>query len=110
MSGKLAVLILRRQVFLDLIGDRAPDKYFPRDLQAFVNKMQHFPSNVSKRTDVAGMSTHQILEANKDFTIAPAMAKKTMTDGYVANSTKASSPFVFFGNTSAFTYPDWALI
>lgn len=78
-------LILRRQVFLDLIGDRAPDKYFPRDLQAFVNKMQHFPSNVSKRTDVAGMSTHQILEANKDFTIAPAMAKKTMTDGYVAN-------------------------
>jgi hypothetical protein len=77
-------LILRRQVFLDLIGDRAPDKYL-RDLQAFVNKMQHFPSNVSKRSDFAGMSTQQILEANKDFTIAPAMAKKTMTDGYVAN-------------------------
>jgi hypothetical protein len=33
---------------------------------------------------IAGMSTHQILEANKNFTIAPAMAKKTMTDGYVA--------------------------
>jgi hypothetical protein len=78
-------LILRRQVFLDLIGDRAPDKYFPRDLQSFVNKMQHFPSNVSKRSDFAEMSTHQILEANKDFTIAPAMAKKTMTDGYLAN-------------------------
>jgi hypothetical protein len=78
-------LILRRQVFIDLIGDRTPDNYFPRDLQAFVNKMQHFPSNVSKRSDCAGMSTHQILEANKGFTIAPAMAEKTMTDGYVAN-------------------------
>lgn len=78
-------LILRRQVFLDLVGDRTPDKYFPSDLQTFVNKMQHFPSNVSKRSDFAGMSTHQILEANKNFTIAPAMAKKTMSDGYVAN-------------------------
>jgi hypothetical protein len=78
-------LVLRRQVFLDLIGDRTPDKYFPSDLQTFVNKMQHFPSNVSKRSDFAGMSTQQILESNKDFTIASAMAKKTMSEGYLAN-------------------------
>jgi len=37
-------LVHRRQVFLDLIGDRTPDKYFPSDLQTFVNKMQDFPS------------------------------------------------------------------
>lgn len=78
-------LTLRRQVFLDLVGDRTPDKYFPSDLQAFVNKMQHFPSNVTKRADFAGKSTAEILEANKDFAIAPPMAKKTMADGYVAN-------------------------
>jgi hypothetical protein len=78
-------LVLRRQVFLDLVGDRTPDKYFPSDLQAFVNKMQHFPANVIKRSDFAGMTTQQILESNKGFAIAPPMAKKTMTDGYVAN-------------------------
>lgn len=78
-------LVLRRQVFLDLLGDRTPDKYFPSDLQDFVNRMQRFPSNVTKRADFAGKSTAEILEANKDFAIAPAMAKKTMADGYVAN-------------------------
>ena len=78
-------LILRRQVFLDLIGDRTPDEYFPSDLQAFINKMQHFPSNVTKRSDFAGKSTAEILEANKDFAIAPPMAKNTMAKGYVAN-------------------------
>ncbi|PSO21448.1 hypothetical protein [Bradyrhizobium sp. MOS003] len=63
-------LVLRRQVFIDLVGDRTPDKYFPSDLQAFVNKMQHFPANVIKRSDFAGMTTQQILESNKGFAIA----------------------------------------
>jgi hypothetical protein len=47
--------------------------------------MQHFPSNVTKRADFAGKSTAEILEANKDFAIAPPMAKNTMAKGYVAN-------------------------
>ncbi|MET3160019.1 hypothetical protein ABIF34_007044 [Bradyrhizobium japonicum] len=78
-------LVLRRQTFIDVEGDRTPDKYFPSDLQDFVNKMQHFPSNVTKRADFAGKSTAEILEANKEFAIAPPMAKKTMANGYVAN-------------------------
>jgi hypothetical protein len=46
----IAILILRRQVFLDVIGDRTPDEYFPSDLQTFVNRMQYWPSNVTKRS------------------------------------------------------------
>lgn len=77
-------LILRRQVFLDVIGDRTPDKYFPSDLQNFVNRMQYWPANVTKRADMQNRSTLEILEANKHFELQP-MAENTMMKGYVAN-------------------------
>ena len=77
-------LILRRQVFLDVIGDRTPDRYFPSDLQNFVNRMQYWPANVTKRADMQGRSTLEILEANKNFELQP-MAENTMMKGYVAN-------------------------
>jgi chromosome partitioning protein len=78
-------LVLRRQVFIDVVGDRTPVEYFPSDLQTFVSRMQCFPSNVAKRSDFDGKSTLEILEANKNFAVAPPMAKKTMADGYLAN-------------------------
>ncbi|WP_438275839.1 hypothetical protein [Nitrobacter sp.] len=81
----IQILMLRRQVFLDVIGDRTPQEYYASDLQTFVNRMQHWPANVTKRNDLAGMTTLEILEANKNFAIAPPMAKKTMADGYIAN-------------------------
>jgi hypothetical protein len=81
----IQILTLRRHVFMDVIGDRTPEGYYPRDQQAFVNRMQPWPANVTKRGDLAGMSTLEILEANKNFGIAPPMAKKTMADGYLAN-------------------------
>jgi len=77
-------LILRRQVFLDVIGDRTPDQYFPSDLQNFVNRMQYWPANVTKRADMQGRSTLEILEANKNFELQP-MAENTMMKGYIAN-------------------------
>ena len=80
----ISILKLRRQVFLDVVGDRAPDAYFPSNLQTFVNRMQYWPANVSKRADMGGKSTLEILEDNKLFALKP-MALKTMTDGYVAN-------------------------
>ena len=40
--------------------------------------MQFWPATVTKRADMAGRSTLEILEANKDFSIAPAMAKKVV--------------------------------
>jgi hypothetical protein len=80
----IAILILRRQVFLDVIGDRTPDEYFPSDLQTFVNRMQYWPSNVTKRSAMQSRSTLEILEENKNFTLKP-MAENTMMNGYIAN-------------------------
>ncbi|MFT0877863.1 hypothetical protein VRZ08_14950 [Rhodopseudomonas sp. G2_2311] len=81
----ISTLVLRRQTFIDVIGDRPVDQYYPRDLQTYVNRMQHWPANVVKRGDMQGGSTLDTLEANRQFEIAPAMAKKTMADGYLAN-------------------------
>ena len=80
----IPMLILRRQLFLDVIGDRTPDRYYPSDLQTFVNRMQYWPANVTKRSDMRGRSTLEILEANKNFELQP-MAENTMMKGYVAN-------------------------
>jgi hypothetical protein len=81
----ISTLVLRRQTFIDVVGDRPVDQYYPRDLQTFVNRMQYWPANVAKRGDMIGKSTLEILESNRQFEVAPAMAKKTMTDGYLAN-------------------------
>lgn len=81
----ISTLVLRRQTFIDVIGDRPVDQYYPRDLQTSVNRMQHWPANVAKRGDMQGGSTLDTLEANRNFEIAPAMAKKTMADSYLAN-------------------------
>lgn len=80
----IPMLVLRRQVFLDVIGDRTPDQYYPSDLQTFVNKMQYWPANVTKRSEMEGRSTLEILEANRDFALQP-MAENTMRNGYIAN-------------------------
>lgn len=83
-SADIPMLILRRQVFLDIIGDRTPDQYYPSDLQTFVNRMQYWPSNVTKRSDMEGKSTLEILESNKEFLLLP-MAQNTLRGGYIAN-------------------------
>jgi len=83
-SADIPMLILRRQVFLDLIGDRTPDQYYPSDLQTFVNRMQYWPANVTKRSDMDGKSTLEILESNKNFRLQP-MAQNTLRGGYIAN-------------------------
>jgi len=81
----ISTLALRRQTFIDVIGDRPVDKYFPSHLQDYVNQMQYWPANVIKRGDMQGKPTLETLESNRHFEIAPAMAKKTMADGYLAN-------------------------
>lgn len=83
-SADIPMLILRRQLFLDIVGDRTPDQYFPSDLQSFVNRMQYWPGNVSKRSEMEGKSTLEILEANKNFSLQP-MAQNTLRGGYIAN-------------------------
>ncbi len=80
----ISTLQLRRQTFIDVMGDRPIDRYRPSDLQTYVNRMQFWPANVRKRGDIGDKTTLEILETNKSLTIKP-MALKTMQDGYVAN-------------------------
>jgi hypothetical protein len=80
----IGILAMRRQVALDVMLDKYVDEFFPSDLQSYVTKMQFWPSNVTKREDMAGKTTLENLEANMNFALKP-MARKTMEDGYVAN-------------------------
>ncbi len=77
-------LRLRRQTFLDLIGDRPVDCYSPKDLQDYVSRMKFWPANSTKRAEFADRTTEQILAANRDMHLQP-LALKTLRDGYVAN-------------------------
>ena len=45
-------LRLRRQTFLELIEDRPVDQFTGKDLQDYLNAMQFWPANVTKRAEV----------------------------------------------------------
>ncbi|WP_156186924.1 hypothetical protein [Afipia felis] len=75
-------LELRRQTFIDLIGDRPVDQYFPNDLQDYVTAMQFWPANATKRAGAG--ETRTILDSNRSLALKP-LARKTMQDGYLAN-------------------------
>jgi hypothetical protein len=77
-------LRLRRQTFLELIEDRPVDQYTGKDLQDYLNAMQFWPANVTKRAEVKGFSVRDMLSLNQDRHLAP-LAQKTMQDGYLAN-------------------------
>lgn len=77
-------LNLRMKTFVELIGDKPVDTYTPKDLQDYVNIMQFWPANTTKRAQFDGLSTRQICEANRSLTELP-LARKTMQEGYVAN-------------------------
>jgi hypothetical protein len=77
-------LRLRRRTWIDLIGDRPVDQYGQKDLQDYVNLMQFWPANVTKRSDFAALSTREIIDRNRKLTLQP-LARKTLEDGYVAN-------------------------
>lgn len=70
----------RRQTFVDVMGDRPIDRYRPRDLQTYVNKMQFWPANVTKRSDMGDKGATQILEVNRNLALKP-MALATMENG-----------------------------
>ena len=81
-------LELRRRTFLEVIGDRRIDEYQRGDLQRYVNAMQFWPANVTKRADWAELSTPEILARNRSIDgnpIEQPTACKTMQDGYVSN-------------------------
>lgn len=75
---------MRARTWVELMGDRPVDQYYPRDLQAYVNKMQAWPANVTKRAAFADATTDEIIEANRDRTMKP-ISRKALEDGYLAN-------------------------
>jgi hypothetical protein len=81
---EIAYLRLRRQTFIDVVGNRPVDQYYPSHLQTYVSRMQHWPSNATKRGEMEGKTTVEILDSNKDLALKP-LARKTLQDGYVAN-------------------------
>lgn len=72
---------MRIQVFLDLIGDHPADTYSGVDLQAFVNRMAHWPADPKQRLD--NESPFETLERSKTTNLKP-LADKTLREGYVA--------------------------
>jgi integrase len=86
---ELQTLELRRKTWIDVIGDRPVDQYRPSDAQTYVNRMQFWPANVTKRTtvgtgDACDWNTNDVLRDNAGLSQKP-MKKKTMSDGYLAN-------------------------
>ena len=86
---ELQTLELRRKTWIDVIGDRPVDQYRPSDAQTYVNRMQFWPANVTKRMtaipgDTSDWNTNDILRDNESLNQKP-MKKKTMSDGYLAN-------------------------
>lgn len=77
-------LRLRRQLFLELIGDAPVDCYNGKHLQDYVNLLQFWPGHASERSDLEGLSIREIIESNRDHHLPP-LALKTAQDGYIAN-------------------------
>jgi hypothetical protein len=74
---EIAYLVLRRQTFLEIVGDRPVDQYTHKDLQDYVSAMKCWPGNATKRAEMSGKTIKQILEANTDLHLKP-MALKTL--------------------------------
>lgn len=72
---------MRIQLFLDLTGDHPADTYSGVDLQAFVNRMAHWPADPKQRLD--NESPFETLERSKTTNLKP-LADKTLREGYVA--------------------------
>jgi len=77
-------LRLRRQTFLDIVADRPVDRYSPKDLQDYINIMQFWPANTTKRAAFNNLSAKQICDINRSLELKP-LARKTLEEGYVAN-------------------------
>jgi integrase len=74
---------MRRDIFIDLIGDHPVDTYNGSDLQAFVNLLKFWPANVTKRKDAAKLTPRELIESNRDLHLQP-LKLKSLKEGYVA--------------------------
>lgn len=82
-NKELKYLRLHKQTFLDIVGDKPVTDYKPSDLQKYVSEMQFWPANATKRAQMIGKSTLNIIDHNRDLRLKP-ISKKTMEDKYVS--------------------------
>lgn len=80
---EIRYLYLRRDTFLEVVGDKPIDQYLPFDLQRYVDRMAFWPANSTKRKQFKDKSILEILDANQNLDMAP-LARKTMWS-YVAH-------------------------
>ena len=73
---------VRRDLFVELIGDHPVDTYTGTDLQAYVAFLKYWPASVKERP--VGMSARDVIAANQDLSQKP-LGIKTLRQGYVAN-------------------------
>ncbi|KAA5595505.1 hypothetical protein [Blastochloris sulfoviridis] len=77
----------RVSVFTTLVGDRPIDRYYPIDLQTYVNDLQHLPVELSREGDntqvLREMGIHAAIAKNRAEACYEPIALKTMQDGYV---------------------------
>ena len=99
---EIPALRLRRQLFLELIGDFPVDHYNGKHLQAYVNKLQFWPGHAGERSELKGLSIREIIDGNQDRHLEP-LALKTAQDGYVANlKTMIRSGLTIYGYKDPF--------
>lgn len=73
----------RRDVFLDLIGDKPVDQYTKDDLQTFVNEIRHLPPNYSRSKDYKVANIKLYISENK-VAKKVGLSANTLLNNYVA--------------------------
>lgn len=73
----------RRDVFLDIIGDKPVDQYTKDDLQNFVNEIRHLPPNYSRRNDYNVANIKLYIAENK-IAKKVGLSANTLLNNYVA--------------------------
>jgi len=85
--GALSTTRLRAGMFIKLMGDKAIADLRPKDLQDYVNLLQHLPLEYSRdgkdHEALQHMAPRDLIERNKQYRCWEPLSIKTMQDGYV---------------------------
>jgi len=72
----------RKAIFVEICGDKRIDEYTAADLQHFVNRVAHLPSNQSKLPDLRGKNINQIIDDNIKMG-GRGLAESTLVNNYL---------------------------
>jgi integrase len=72
----------RTAIFLALVGDKPVGDYTEEDLQLFINEIAYMPANASKIVECRGADIKEILQNNRNLSLAP-ISHGTLKTNYV---------------------------